>query len=229
VLVMTLVQALVLSLLFILVPVFFMERGGETGMGGGRIAVYFSALGFAFLFMEMAFIQKLILLLGHPIYAASVVIAGFLVFAGLGSRCSTVLSRALSPCGSNGNVAAILAAVAGIVLLSTLYIVFLPKLFIRLASTGDTARIVISMVLIAPLAFPMGMPFPLGLAMLGDSRLAYIPWAWGINGCTSVLATVLASLLAIHFGFNAVVIIAAALYGLAAMTLWKAPGRLPGD
>ncbi|MHC1744013.1 MAG: SAM-dependent methyltransferase [Syntrophobacteraceae bacterium] len=227
VMVMTLVQALVLSLLLILIPLFFLKRRGETAMGGSRIAVYFSALGLAFLFMEMAFIQKLILFLGHPIYAASVVIAGFLVFAGLGSRCSAVLSRALSPFGSNGNVAAILAAVAGIVLLSALYMVFLPGLFARLASTGDTARIVFSMALIAPLAFPMGMPFPLGLAILGDSRPAYIPWAWGINGCTSVLATVLASLLAIHFGFNTVVMIAAALYTLAAMTFCKAPDWIP--
>jgi hypothetical protein len=217
VLVMTLVQALVLSLVLILLPLCSLGRGRGPAMGGGRIAVYFSALGLAFLFLEMAFIQKLILFLGHPIYAASAVIAGFLVFAGLGSRCSAILSGALSRDGSNGNVAAIRAATGGIVLLSALYTVFLPGLFTKLSGAGDTARVIVSMVLIAPLAFPMGMPFPLGLAMLGESRADYIPWAWGINGCTSVLATVLASLLAIHLGFNAVVIIAAALYGLAAV------------
>lgn len=221
VLVMTLIQALALSLALILVPLFFLKRNGQAEMGTGRIAVYFSALGFAFLFMEMAFIQKLILFLGHPIYAASVAIAGFLVFAGLGSRCSAVLSRALSPHGSSGNAAATAIAVAVIVLLSVLYAVFIPELFVRLAGAGDAARVIVSVALIAPLAFPMGMPFPLGLATLAERRPAYIPWAWGINGCTSVLGTVLASLLAVHLGFTAVAIAAAALYGLAAVTLLR--------
>lgn len=227
VLVMTLIQAVALSLALILVPLFFLERERSAGMDGGRIAVYFSALGFAFLFMEMAFIQKLILFLGHPIYAASVVIAGFLVFAGLGSRCVAVLSRAMTPNGPNGNVVTILVAAAVVVILSVLYVIFIPGLFGRLASAGDPVRIVVSLVLIALLAFPMGMPFPLGLKMLGESQPACIPWAWAINGCTSVLATVLASLLAIHLGFNAVVIFAAALYGVAAMSARGLPHRNP--
>lgn len=230
VLVMTLVQALVLSLLLILLPLCSLGRARETRPGGGRIAFYFSALGLAFLFMEMAFIQKLILFLGHPIYAASVVIAGFLVFAGLGSRCSEVLGRVLSRNGADGSIGAIRAAAAAVVILSALYMLLLPNLFTRLAGAGDTTRIIVSMAIIAPLAFPMGMPFPLGLAMLGDSRPACIPWAWGINGCTSVLAAVAASLLAIHFGFNTVLTLAAALYGLAAMTPCRSPhGISPGN
>jgi hypothetical protein len=228
VLVMTLVQALVLSLILILVPLLFLDRGGGDGMGGGRIALYFSAVGFAFLFMEIAFIQKLILFLGNPITAVSVVIAGFLVFAGIGSRCSTAVSKAVSHFRPvEPQPASILAAAAGIAILSTLYVFLLPELFTWLANLGDAGRVAVSMVLVAPLAFLMGMPFPLGLAILGASRPAHVPWAWGINGCASVLATVLASIVAIHFGFRVVVVLAVAFYGLAAMALARPRGRAP--
>ncbi len=228
VLVMTLIQALVLSLILVLGPLLFLERGGETALGGGRIALYFGALGFAFLFMEIAFIQKLILFLGHPIYAASVVIAGFLVFAGLGSRASAALHAALSRRRVKGQSGSILVAAGGIALLAALDITLLPWLFTRLATLGDAARIAVSMAVIAPLAFLMGMPFPLGLAMVGEARPSYVPWAWGINGCSSVLATVLASILAVHLGFNAVVMFAVALYGLAAMAVVRLPGAFQG-
>jgi SAM-dependent methyltransferase len=221
VLVMTLIQALVLSLILILAPLFSLEREGESGMGGGRVVLYFTALGFAFLFMEIAFIQKLILFLGHPIYAASVVIAGFLVFAGLGSRASAAFHEVLSRRRVMGQSGSLLVAAGGIALLAALDMTLLPWLFARLATLGDVARIAVSMVVIAPLAFLMGMPFPLGLAMVGDSRPSYVPWAWGINGCSSVLATVLASILAVHLGFNAVVMMAVALYGLAAMVFGR--------
>ena len=80
----------------------------------------------------------------------------------------------------------------------------------------DAARIVLSVALIAPLAFAMGMPFPLGLARVRPRDAPLVPWAWGVNGCASVVGAVLATLLAIHFGFAAVVVPRWLLYGLAA-------------
>jgi uncharacterized membrane protein len=77
----------------------------------------------------------------------------------------------------------------------------------------------ISLGLIAPLACLMGMPFPLGLARVARESEDLLPWAWGINGCASVVASILATLLAIHFGFAAVVILAVALYLLAPLIL----------
>jgi hypothetical protein len=67
----------------------------------------------------------------------------------------------------------------------------------------------------------MGMPFPLGLAQVAKQAPNLIPWAWGLNGCASVLSAILATILAIHFGFTAVVGLALALYGLAAATLYR--------
>ena len=71
--------------------------------------------------------------------------------------------------------------------------------------------------LIAPLAFFMGMPFPLGLRRVADQAPRLVPWAWGVNGCASVLSAVLASLLATHVGFAVVVALAMGLYGIAAL------------
>ncbi len=66
----------------------------------------------------------------------------------------------------------------------------------------------------------MGMPFPLGLARLAGRADALIPWAWGVNACASVIAAILATVLAIHFGFSVVVVLAVALYAVAA-ALWR--------
>ncbi len=87
----------------------------------------------------------------------------------------------------------------------------------------DLARIATSIALIAPLAFAMGMPFPLGLSRLATRDKALIPWAWGINACASVIAAVLATVLAIHLGFSAVIVLAVLLYAVAAV-VWRRLG-----
>jgi L-cystine uptake protein TcyP (sodium:dicarboxylate symporter family) len=83
----------------------------------------------------------------------------------------------------------------------------------------------LTLVLIAPLAFLMGLPFPLGLSRLAAVAPASIPWAWGINGCASVLSALLAALLAVHLGFSAVLMMAAGLYVLAVLVWPAGTGR----
>ena len=92
----------------------------------------------------------------------------------------------------------------------------LPVLFAPLMALPDAARIALSLALIAPLALFMGMPFPLVLARLRVLAPDFVPWAWGINGCASVASAILATLLTMGLGARAVVLIAAALYLLAA-------------
>ncbi len=72
--------------------------------------------------------------------------------------------------------------------------------------------------MIAPLAFCMGMPFPLALSHVAARVPGLVPWAWGVNGCASVLAATLATLLAMSLGFRALLLMALALYRLAAAT-----------
>ena len=218
----TLVQAAVLSVLLILLPL----RSGAARTPSGpmlhRFGGYFFALGLAFLFLEIAFLQKFVIFLGHPLYAAAVVIGGVLVFAGLGSALSDRLARRLTGAKLLGldappGALAIHLAVGAIVVIALAYLWLLPAVFQALALTAMPVRVGVSLLLMAPLAFCMGIPFPVGLRRLATLREALVPWAWGINGCASVISAVLAIILAVHLGFTAVVLCAVALYVLAAL------------
>ena len=222
VMVATLVQAVIASLLLILLPIWIYQRRiNPLNQGVRRSSVmgYFFILGLAFLFVEIAFIQKFLLFLHHPLYAIAVVLSSFLVFSGLGSAW---LGR-VSP-GNRGRLLS--QAVAGIVVIGSLYLLSLGSLLEQLATLPEIVRILITAALIAPLAFCMGMPFPLGLGRLADYAPDLIPWAWAINGCASVISAVLASLLAIHLGFSTVIAVALVLYALAPW-LFPAPGNAP--
>ena len=102
-----------------------------------------------------------------------------------------------------------------IIALSIIYVMALGFIFTSLINLSDSIRIAISIMLIAPLGFFMGVPFPLALANLGRYAPTLMPWAWGINGCASVLSAVLATLIAIHFGFTVLIMLALVLYGVA--------------
>ena len=171
---------------------------------------YFFSLGLGFLLIEIAFLQKFILLLHHPIYAASVVLGSFLVAAGAGSGYAQRFAGQLQSKKVTAN------AVGVIIALGLVYLALLGPLMQSAGSWSLFARILLSIALIAPLGFCMGMPFPLGLSMLATAPKSMTPWAWGINGCASVISAVLATLLAIHFGFNAVILLALACYFAAA-------------
>ena len=215
----TLAQAVLASLLLIAAPAAWVTWRGAgrgkrvvLGVSRGRVLVYFTAIGFAFMFIEIAFIQKFVLFLSHPLYAVAVVLFAFLLFAGVGSAVSKRLQDAAAPRLPHPTAALVLA----IGLSAACCLSLLAWLFQHAMGLPDAARVVLSAVLIAPLAFFMGMPFPMGLARVeaGDARL--VPWAWGINGCASVTGAVLATLLAIHVGFMAVVGAAMVLYAVAA-------------
>lgn len=173
--------------------------------------------------VEIAFIQKLVLFLGHPLYAAALTLAAFLGFAGLGAGASPRLARLAEGRG----VSPIAVAVVAIGAVSVLYLVALPPLFGRLIAAPTALKVAAALAVIAPLAFAMGMPFPLGLARLSASAPRLVPWAWDINGCASVASPPLATLLALHFGFAAVVGLAVALYATAWAT-FAASRRGPG-
>jgi hypothetical protein len=214
VLIATLVQAAIAGALLILLPLLRVERSWVPGTGP-RMGGYFFLLGLAFLFIEIAFIQKFILFLGHPLYAVAAVLSGFLIFAGSGS----LLSRRWALWSARHGRSPIATAAGGIVVLVVLYLLLLPAVFDALAAFATGVRIGAALLLLAPLAILMGMPFPLGLARLAATAPGFIPWAWGINGFASVISAALATLLAISFGFSTVLLLAAALYIVAAVLL----------
>jgi predicted membrane-bound spermidine synthase len=205
----TLAQAAVIALVLIVSPLALLRSQG-TSYVRWRTLAYFFALGLAFLFIEMAFIQRFTLFLGQPIYAVSIVLASFLVFAGLGAAISGWVSNVLGR-------GAVIAVVGGIVVLAIAFeAVIVPGMFDIFLQGAPALKAAATAMVIAPLAFLMGMPFPIGLARLAEQRPEQVPWAWGINGCASVLSPVLASLFAIHWGFDAVILLAVGLYAAAA-------------
>jgi spermidine synthase len=211
ILIATAVQAAIAGAVLILLPLSRIRRSWPRGIGA-RMGSYFFLLGLAFLFVEIAFIQKFILFLSHPLYAVAVVLSGFLVFAGLGSACSGRLVRRVG----DSKYSPVTIAVTGISAFALLYVAVLPLFFQQLMGLGDGTKIGLSILLIAPLAFCMGMPFPIGLNRVADTAPDFIPWAWGLNGFASVMSASLATLLAIEFGFTAVVLLALGLYASAA-------------
>jgi len=207
-----LIQALVASLLLIALPLWLWKY--KLGIQAGthnykQVLVYFSCLGLAFLFIEIAFIQKFILILHHPLYAITTVLCAFLLAAGAGSYFSKRLSN-------YPDKIIIMLPVTMIALLSISYSLNFEAINSFLLSQNDIARYLGSVLLIAPLGFFMGMPFPLALTKLAQTMPELIPWAWGINGCASVISAILATLIAMQFGFNVLIMLAVALYLIAA-------------
>lgn len=219
-LVATLAQAFAASVLLILLPLALSRC--RRSLPGAPVALYFLAIGFAFMFMEIAFIQKFVLFLAHPLYAVAVVLCAFLVFAAAGGWLAGNGQGRLWKIGRWRATDRVTFAVAAIGAISLLYLAMLPGLFQALIHLPDVAKIIIAVLLIAPLAMCMGVPFPTGMMRLADTNEQAIPWAWAINGFASVVGAVLATLLAIHLGFAAVVLLAVLIYAAACAALRRA-------
>ncbi len=215
VLVFTLLQALLASVLFILLPLFKLNNKQPQQRGGHMVfgAAYFFLLGLAFLFLEIVHIQRFILFLHHPIYAVSTVLASFLIFAGLGSAGSRRYA-------GGRELKGIHLAISAIVVIGVGYLLLLPYLLPLMMDWPIAMKTIVTIILIAPLAYCMGFPFPLGLSLIGSDRPQLIPWLWAINGCASVISAIVATLCAIHLGFNLVIVFALTLY-IAALVCLK--------
>ncbi len=195
-----------LSLGLILLPLVWQPRE-HSGSQPGRwsVLIYFALLGIAFLFIEIPLIQRWILLLGHPTYAFTAVVVALLFFSGLGST----LARAVWLPKR--------VAFATLVLLALLTPFAVPQFSSLVLGLSAWARLMVAIFSLAPLGVLMGLPFPLGLAWLEERVQIWIPWAWAVNGCTSVIASVLAAILSLSYGFTAVLFLGAGAYAGAAV------------
>ena len=211
----SLLQALAAAFVLILFPLLFLKRDASQASGKRTsVVLYFTAIGLAFLFIELSFIEMLTLIIGQPLYAVAVTLCLFLVFSGLGS----LTVQWLQERGVETRVL-LRRCVLGIVAITLAYILLRGWVADHLMSLPVPARIFAASLFTAPLAFVMGMPFPLGLTATARNAPVLLPWAWGINGCASVLSAILAVLLAMEIGFDGVMLTAAALYLIAWRTL----------
>ena len=202
-------QGLCASALFILLPLLIAKPIKAGGSGKLAALIYFLLLGLAYMFLEMGFIQKMTLLIGHPVFGVAVTLLGFLVFSGCGSLFSARLFQSA--------VLRIWIAVLAIIIIGIAEITLMAVSFEWLVGFSRIARILLGLAIIAPLAFFMGMPFPSALKQLHLRSQPLVPWAWGVNGFASVTGVVLGTFLAISVGFTTLTLIALACYFLAAV------------
>jgi len=191
-------------------------RAGET-WGAAAVLTYFSLIGAGFMLLEMGFLQKLILYLAHPTYAAAAAIASFLVFAGVGSELSGVWRA------GEGRIMA--AAGSGVVVLAGLYALGLDAWLGLTQAQPLPLRFGIAVLTAAPLAAAMGHMFPAALRRVAAADPALTPFAWAVNGCASVTATVATPLLAMSVGFSRVMLLAALCYAGAVATVARAASQ----
>jgi SAM-dependent methyltransferase len=177
------------------------SKGGILQYGGSLI--YFAALGFGFIAVELALLQNLTLLVGHPIYSLSVLLFTLLAFGGIGSALSVRFPMWM--------------ACAAVAVIGAIEALALPRLVPALLWLPLWGRIAVAIVMIAPLGLAMGMPFPRGLRETGNGTLPAPPFYWGLNGIMSVIGSVITVFVALTAGFQAAMLMGSACYLLAAL------------
>lgn len=168
---------------------------------------YFACLGLGYIILQICMIQKFTLFLGQPVITLLTVVSTMLIASGLGSLVSAKFFK---------NKIKNLYIIFGVIVLLTLLIGILnPYIFSSLVRLDLHWRIIISALLIFPLGFFMGMPFPIGMSLILPGESRFVSFAWGVNGFFSVIGTVTAIILAMSFGFRIVFIVAALIYIIA--------------
>jgi hypothetical protein len=168
---------------------------------------YFSSIGLAFLFIEIPLIQRGILSLGHSTYSFSIVVLALL----LGSSAGSLVSMKFRWTRTWG-----MAALVGVSLATSLISGRLTE--ISLGGELIPKTILLGVTLL-PLGFLMGIPFPVGLDYVARNDSMLVAWAWAINGCASVIASVLAAIFGLSFGFDLVLLLGTGFYALAALLI----------
>jgi hypothetical protein len=204
-LVASLAVSILLAAVFLLLPLPFTPSRGRGGMF--PVAFYFSALGLAYMLVELTYLKIGILILGGPIPAATAAIGGFLLVSGIGSAVSGRWDSSKSMRTW---------VFPGIAILATAGFLILIQCAPYLLAKGQGFRVLAYLAALAPAAFLMGIPFPAALSRLARARSAAVPYAWGINGFFSVAGASVASIGALWCGFRATVVAGSLLYLLAA-------------
>ena len=199
--------AIIFAFVFTFVPLIFSKAGKIKWEAKGSFITYFSCLGLGFIVFELVFIQIFMKLIGYPLYTYTAVVFTFLFGAGIGSLASEKLQlvekrRTWVP-------------FLGIAL-SALFLIFSQQwLFDVFLQFGTVARIMLSIVMIFPLAFFLGMPFPLGVLAVQNKPQGTVAWAWAFNGLFTVAGGIFCAIFAVYFGFAATMFVAMLAYVVA--------------
>jgi len=179
---------IILTFLCIIVPLILTTKKAAL-KGSLPFFIFFTAIGFGFMLVEISQMQRLIILLGHPIYGLSVLLFAILLSSGLGSYSTQKV------CNSVGNPTMKRVTIMRLLLFLCMLSIFgilTPNILNVVKGSSTMLRIFVAAGILFPLGFFMGMPFPLGMKLASTRSTSITPWLWGINGATSVCASVIA-------------------------------------
>jgi hypothetical protein len=199
---MVLLNSVLAVVAFLLLPLLLRHASA----GASTPLFYFISVGLGYILVEIVFIQRFVLFLGHPTYAITVVVFVLLLASGLGSLLSR---RWLS---DPGRVRRPLTLIVAALLL---YIFILPPVLAALVGKPFLVKLLVTGALLAPLGIAMGMPFPTGLRLLHGTGANTVEWAWALNAASSVFGSVLAMAIAIQFGLQTTLACGVLAYALA--------------
>ena len=212
-------EVTLLVVLLVLGPLLVVRRAGLSVTGAGRWMLLFGGVGLGYMLVEVAAMQRLVLLLGHPTRAIVVVLVVFLLGSALGASLAGRSDDPRRTLRRSLLVVVVLLAALGW---------FGPTLVAGALGASFVGRIALVVALLGPLAVAMGMPFASALRLVRRSGPAFVPWACGVNGAASVAGSVGALFLALEVGFAGVFLAAGAAYLLATAAALASP-RAPGD
>jgi predicted membrane-bound spermidine synthase len=168
--------------------------------------VYFCLIGIGFMLVEIALLERLSLVLGHPLYALTVVLSALVASAGLGSLLSDALPFSRAP-----YCFVYPLLIVGVV---TVFALWWPALAPRVIVADTPVRIAWATAVTAGVGLPLGIAFPTGLSLVKRAHADETPWLWGLNGAGSVVASSLAILIALTQGLTVLTLVGAACYAL---------------
>jgi hypothetical protein len=213
VLVLLLLTVVALTGVFILLPLALRTRRGAL-KGNGSLLVFFAAIGLGFMFIEISQMQRLMIFLGHPTYALSIVLFTLL----LASGCGSLLTDRLAARGVGiGELVQVV-----LVLVLAVFGLLTPIVTQRFEAAPGALRIAVGAGLLVPMGFLMGMPFPIGMKLASARAAALTPWLWGLNGAASVCCSVLAVVVALAAGISTSFWIGVLCYAVALVAFGRA-------
>lgn len=186
--------SLLATAVIVCLPPLFLKQQVPTNRESLVTLMYFLFIGAGYILVQVSLIQKFVLFLGHPTYALTVVIFSMLLSSGLGSFFSKGLMQQQVP-----RLSLVLVSVAAAVYVLSLVVTPIADNGVTLPFT---LKVLITVALIAPAGFIMGMPFPTGLSLLKNVMPSVVRWAWAVNAAASVLGSAAAMFLAIYFGLS---------------------------
>ena len=197
-------EAALLAFFILVFPLWRWKSEGIRTPWQKIVIPYFLSLGVGFIWIEIILLKLFVLFLGSPVYSIAVILFAILIFAGIGSLISERLVMNIKQ-----TVILLSGLLTGIILMIT---VLYPEVFRLCLGFSLPARILITIMLVAPIGLVLGLPFPIGLKFLAGKDASSIPWAWATNGYATVVGVSTAVFLAMEVGFSLLLWMALAVY-----------------